>query len=216
MYRLDEAGAKTKSKTKSKKTETSEEEVASEEKLTWIAGRTEEEVYATLGLPWIPPELRENRREYDDAAAGTLPKLIELADLQGDLHMHTTASDGTNTIAEMVAAAQARGLTYIAINGPLAAREHGQRVERRSAARAVGRDRPDQQNTDGFTVLKGVEVDILEGGGLDIADDVLQHADWIVGSVHYGQNQPREQITKRIVDALANPCSQRSATRQAD
>lgn len=205
VYRVEEAGTKTKSKAKSKKPEPGDEEVAAEEKLTWIAGRTEEEVYATLGLPWFPPELRENRREYEDAAAGKLPKLIELSDLQGDLHMHTTASDGQNSILEMVAAAQAHGLTYIAIT------DHSQRV---SMANGLNGERLLSQWSEidrinktltGFMVLKGVEVDILEAGGLDIPDEVLQHADWVVGSVHYGQNQPREQITKRIVDALANP-----------
>lgn len=202
VYRVEGAGAKAKKPAKKKDDEANE---TSDETLTWIAGKTEEEVYATLGLPWIPPELRENRREYEEAAKGTLPTLIELADLQGDLHMHTTASDGSNSIAEMIAAAQARGLKYIAIT------DHSQRV---SMANGLNGDRLLAQWAEidkinktlkGFTVLKGVEVDILEAGGLDIADDVLQHADWIVGSVHYGQNQPREQITKRIVDALANP-----------
>ena len=88
----------------------------------WIAGRTEEEVYATLELPWIPPELREARHEFEWAAAGTLPKLVELADLRGDLHMHTTATDGKATLEEMVAAARERGLEYIAIT------DHSKRV----------------------------------------------------------------------------------------
>ncbi len=204
VYRVENADAKWKAKTAKKKDDTEANET-SEETLTWIAGKTEEDVYATLGLPWIPPELRENRREYEDAANGTLPKLIELSDLQGDLHMHTTASDGSNSIAEMIAAAQARGLKYIAIT------DHSQRV---SMANGLNSERLLAQWAEidrinktlkGFTVLKGVEVDILEAGGLDIPDDVLKEADWIVGSVHYGQNQPREQITKRIVDALANP-----------
>jgi DNA polymerase (family 10) len=205
VYRVEHAEAKGKTKKPMKKKDDAEANETSDETLTWIAGKTEEDVYATLGLPWIPPELRENRREYEEAANGTLPQLIELGDLQGDLHMHTTASDGANTIAEMIAAAQARGLKYIAIT------DHSQRV---SMANGLNGERLlaqwaeiDKLNKTlkGFTVLKGVEVDILEAGGLDIADDVLKEADWIVGSVHYGQNQPREQITKRIVDALANP-----------
>lgn len=203
VYRVENAERKGAAKRQAIKNVEEKSEV--EETLTWIAGRTEEEVYATLGLPWIPPELRENRREFEDAANGTLPKLIELADLQGDLHMHTTASDGMNTIAEMIAAAQARGLKYIAIT------DHSQRVSmanglngERLLAQWAEIDRINKTLT-GFTLLKGVEVDILEAGGLDIPDDVLHHADWVVGSVHYGQNQPREQITKRIVEALANP-----------
>jgi DNA polymerase (family 10) len=203
VYRVENAKSG-RAKPQAKKETVAEAETA-EEQLTWIAGRTEEEVYATLGLPLFPPELRENRREYEDAAKGSLPQLIELTDLQGDLHMHTTASDGQNSILEMITAAQARGLKYIAIT------DHSQRVSmanglngERLLAQWDEIDRINKTLT-GFTLLKGCEVDILEAGGLDIPDDVLQHADWIVGSVHYGQNQPREQITKRIVDALANP-----------
>ena len=170
-----------------------------------IAGKTEADVYATLGLPCFPPELRENRREFEWAAQGALPQLVELSDIQGDLHMHTTETDGTASLEEMVVAAQARGLKYIAIT------DHSKRV-----TMANGLDGPrllaqwkqiDALNAKltNFLVLKGVEVDILEKGGLDIEDEVLQHADWIVASVHYGQKQPRDQITRRIVDALANP-----------
>ncbi len=170
-----------------------------------VGGETEEEVYALLGLPWIPPELREARREFHWADAGELPELITVDDLRGDLHMHTTATDGKATLEEMVAAAQANGLKYIAIT------DHSKRV-----TMAGGLDGPrlmkqweeiDRLNERlrGFTVLKGVEVDILERGGLDLDDDVLRHADWVVASLHYGQNQPREQITRRIVEALENP-----------
>ncbi len=118
--------------------------------------------------------------------------------------MHTVATDGKNTLAEMVAAAQARGLKYIAIT------DHSKRV---SMANGLDAARLRQQwaeidrinsTLNGFRVLKGIEVDILEQGGLDLADDVLRDADWVMASVHYGQNQPREQITRRIVDALAN------------
>ncbi len=171
----------------------------------YIAGRTEEEVYAALGLPWIPPELREARREFEWADAGTLPALIEPDDLRGDLHAHTDWSDGLNTIAEMAEAARARGLSYLAIT------DHSQRV---SMAGGLDADRLrrqwdeiDRLNTrwSDFTLLRGIEVDILERGGLDLPDDVLAGADWVVASVHYGQRQPREQITRRIVDALAHP-----------
>jgi DNA polymerase (family 10) len=172
---------------------------------TLIAGKTEEEVYATLDLPWFPPELREARREFDWAAAGKLPAIIELSDLCGDLHMHTTETDGKASLEEMIAAAQARGLKYIAIT------DHSKRV---SMARGLDAERLRAQwaqidklnkKLKGFRVLKGIEVDILEKGGLDLDDDVLSEADWVVASVHYGQNQPREQITTRVLDALANP-----------
>lgn len=171
----------------------------------YIAGRTEDEVYAALGLPWIPPELREARREFEWADAGALPVLIATADLRGDLHAHTDWSDGLNTIAEMAEAALARGLSYLAIT------DHSQRV---SMANGLDADRLRRQWDEidrlnarwtDFRLLRGVEVDILERGGLDLPDDVLAQADWVVASVHYGQRQPREQITRRIVDALAHP-----------
>ena len=171
----------------------------------YLAGRTEEEVYAALDLPWFPPELREARQEFEWADAGKLPQLLEIGDIQGDLHMHTTATDGKATLEEMVAAARARGLKYIAIT------DHSKRVSMANGLDAA-RLRAQWAEIDrlnktlhGFVVLKGVEVDILEKGGLDLADEVLAEADWVMASLHYGQQQPREQITRRIVEALANP-----------
>lgn len=175
-----------------------------------VAGRTEAEVYAAVGLPWIPPELREGRDEIERATLGTLPVLVELADIRGDLHMHTTATDGEDTLADMARAAIARGLAYIAIT------DHGQRV---TMARGLNRDRLLKQwdeidrfnaalAADGappLVVLKGIEVDILERGGLDLPDDVLAQADWVVASLHYGQQQPRDRITARIIEAIENP-----------
>lgn len=172
---------------------------------TYIAGRNEEEVYAAIGLPWFPPEMREAREEYHWAAAGELPTLVTLEDIRGDLHMHTTASDGHDSIEEMVAAALARGLSYIAIT------DHSKRV---SMAHGLDGERlrrqwleVDQVNrqTEGIEVLKGIECDILEKGGMDLPDDVLAEADWVIASVHYGQNQSRQQITERILEALENP-----------
>lgn len=175
-----------------------------------VAGRTEAEVYAAVGLAWIPPELREGRDELERAAAGTMPVLVELADIRGDLHMHTTATDGEDTLADMVRAAVARGLEYIAIT------DHGQRV---TMARGMDRDRLLRQwdeidrlneslaaeGTPPIVVLKGIEVDMLERGGLDLPDEILARADWVVASLHYGQNQPRDRITARIVEAIENP-----------
>ncbi|HWB13834.1 MAG TPA: DNA polymerase/3'-5' exonuclease PolX [Pirellulales bacterium] len=171
----------------------------------YVAGRTEKDVYATLDLPYFPPELREARREFEWAAANGLPELVEQGDVLGDLHMHTDATDGKATLEEMVEAAEERGLKYIAIT------DHSKRV---SMANGLDADRLRQQWAEidrlnrrlkGIKVLKGVEVDILEKGGLDLDDDVLSEADWVVASLHYGQQQPREQITQRIVEALANP-----------
>jgi len=171
----------------------------------YLAGRTEEEIYAALDLPCFPPELREARREFEWADAGKLPELIELSDIRGDLHMHTTETDGAATLEQMIAAAQQRGLDYIAIT------DHSKRVSMANGLDAT-RVRKQWAQIDklnsklkGIVVLKGIEVDILEKGGLDLDDDVLAEADWVVASVHYGQNQPRDQITWRIVGALENP-----------
>lgn len=171
-----------------------------------LAGATEKEVYTVLGLPEFPPELREARNEFDWAEKNELPELVELADIKGDLHMHTVATDGKGTIMEMVEAAKARGMKYIAIT------DHSQRV---GMANGLDPDRcleqweeVDRINRElgrGFTVLKSIECDILEKGGMDLPDEILEQADWVMASVHYGQQQSMDQITKRIVDAIANP-----------
>ncbi len=171
----------------------------------YLGGRTEEEIYDAMNLPIMPPELREARREFDWADADDLPELIELKDIRGDLHMHTTETDGKATMQEMVEAAQERGLKYIAIT------DHSKRVTmangldgKRLLKQWKQIDALNKKLKD-FVVLKGVEVDILEKGELDIEDKYLKDADWVVASIHYGQSQPRAQITQRIVDALANP-----------
>jgi DNA polymerase (family 10) len=135
-----------------------------------------------------------------------LPPLVEIADMRADLHMHTQASDGANTIAEMVAAARQRGMNYIAIT------DHSKRVsmargldESRLLAQWESIDAFNASQPDDFRVLKGIECDILESGPMDLADEVLAQADWVIGSIHYGQKQSREQITDRIVGALSNP-----------
>jgi DNA polymerase (family 10) len=176
----------------------------------YVAGAAEEDVYQALGLPWIPPELREGRQEFPWADAGILPQLIELADIQGDLHMHTTATDGAASLEEMVEAARRRGLRYIAIT------DHSQRV---SMARGLNpqrllaqweeidalNKRLHREGVRDFVVLKGIECDILEAGGMDLPDEVLSQADWVLASVHYGQRQSRAQITDRILGAIKNP-----------
>jgi DNA polymerase (family 10) len=175
-----------------------------------LAGRTEEEVYRAVGLPWIPPELREGTDEIALAEGGVLPDLVDLAAIRGDLHMHTTATDGEATLGEMARAAIERGLGYIAIT------DHSQRV---SMARGLDAtrllrqwreiDRFNESLAEGgrppLVVLKGIEVDILEKGGLDLPDAILEQADWVVASLHYGQNQPRDQITARLLGAVENP-----------
>lgn len=170
-----------------------------------MAGRTEEDVYQAVGLPWIPPELREARGEIEMALEGRLPKLLELDDLRGDLHLHTTATDGRASLEAMVEAAQERGYNYIAIT------DHSKRVTmaRGLDARRLRRHWKTIEKlagrVKGLTILKGVELDILEDGTLDLPDAVLKDADWVVASIHYGQNQPREQITRRLLNAIRNP-----------
>jgi DNA polymerase (family 10) len=174
------------------------------------AGRDEAEVYAAVGLAWIPPELREGRDEIQRAAEGRLPELITRSDIRGDLHMHTTATDGEDTLVDMVRAAVERGLAYVAIT------DHGQRV---TMAHGLDQTRLLKQwdeidhlneslTAEGpapIVVLKGIEVDMLEKGGLDLPDEILARADWVVASLHYGQNQPRDRITSRIIEAIENP-----------
>jgi DNA polymerase (family 10) len=172
----------------------------------YVAGASEAEVYGSLGLPVFPPELREARHEFEWAEQGALPDLIEQGDIQGDLHVHTDATDGANTLEEMAQAAQDRGLKYLAIT------DHSQRVSvaRGLDARKLLRqwaeiDALNRRLGKDLVLLKGIECDILERGGLDLPDDVLAEADWVNASVHYGQRQPRQQITERILQALENP-----------
>jgi DNA polymerase (family 10) len=171
-----------------------------------VAGDTEESVFAAVGLPFIAPELREDRGEIEAARAGRLPQLITLADLRGDLHMHTKASDGRNTIREMALAAKAQGLSYIAIT------EHSRRLavarglDPQRLARQI--DEIDSLNAElsGITVLKGIEVDILEDGTLDLPDSVLQRLDVVIAAVHSKFELPRRRQTERILRALDNRC----------
>ncbi|MCX7395831.1 MAG: DNA polymerase/3'-5' exonuclease PolX [Planctomycetales bacterium] len=171
----------------------------------YLAGRTEEEVYEAVGLPFIPPELRENRGEIEWAEAGSLPRLIELEDIQGDLHMHTTATDGAATIREMAEAAKARGLKYIAIT------DHSKRVTIANGLDAA-RLRQHWRDIDrvrgeisGIEILRGIECDILEDATLDLDDQVLSEADWVIAVLHYGLKQPREKIMTRLLNAIRNP-----------
>ncbi|MBW3539936.1 MAG: DNA polymerase/3'-5' exonuclease PolX, partial [Planctomycetes bacterium] len=170
-----------------------------------VAGRTEEDVYATVDLPWIPPELRENRGEIEHAEAGSLPRLIELGDIRGDLHMHTTATDGKATIREMAEAAKALGHQYIAIT------DHSKRVMMAGGLnaeklRAHWNDiEKVRREISGIEILRGVECDILEDATLDLPDDVLAEADWVLAVLHYGLKQPAERIHERLMTAIRCP-----------
>ena len=173
---------------------------------TVIAAASEEDIYQALGMDWIAPELRENQGEIEAAAEHRLPQLIEASDLRGDVHMHTYATDGKNSILEMAEAGLARGYEYIAItdhsknlamvNGldDQRALEHLKAI-REVDARMEGRIR----------VLTGIEVDILGDGEIDLSQEVLAQMDVVIGSVHSLFQQPREQMTERLLRALENP-----------
>jgi DNA polymerase (family 10) len=169
-----------------------------------VAGDTEASVFRAVGLPYIEPELREDRGEIEAARRGELPRLVTRADLKGDLHAHTKATDGHNTIREMADAAKAAGLTYIAIT------EHSRRL---TVARGFNPERLLKQideierlngELSGITVLKGIEVDILEDGSLDLPDAVLSRLDLVVGAVHSAFDLPRRKQTARVLRALEN------------
>jgi DNA polymerase (family X) len=159
----------------------------------------EEQVYAHLGYAWIPPELRENRGELEAAREGALPKLVELAELKGDLHMHTDWSDGRATLEEMVLAAKERGHLYIAICDH-ARRLRDGRLEAQPKAIAEV-----QERVPGITILAGIEVDIRADGSLDYADEDLAERDWVMASIHSGFDGPRDRLTERLVAAMQNP-----------
>jgi DNA polymerase (family 10) len=170
-----------------------------------IAGKTEEEVFKAIGLPYIPPELRENRGELEAAHAGLLPQLVELEDLRGDLHAHTRASDGHESLEVMAAAAKERGLHYLAIT------DHSKRL---TVAHGLDSKRLLKQlesidefnaGEHGITLLKGMEVDILDDGGLDFPDAILARLDVVIGAVHSRFNLSRASQTRRILRAMDNP-----------
>ncbi len=167
---------------------------------------TEEEVYATVGLPWIPPEIRENNGEIEAAQAGKLPKLITLDDIQADLHMHTTWSDGKLGIREMAEEARKRGRKYIVItdHSQYSAIANGLSVERILQQQEEVRKVDAEMGSD-FRVFHGVEMDIRSDGTLDYPDEVLEKLDFVVASLHMSLRQPREQITQRILNAINNP-----------
>jgi DNA polymerase (family 10) len=170
-----------------------------------VAGNTEESVYQAVDLPYISPELRENRGEIETAREGRLPNLVELADIKGDLHIHTDYTDGRNSLREMALAAKKRGLKYLAIT------EHSDRLKV-----AGGLDPPQllkqmeqidrlNQELKGITILKGIEVEILVDGRLDLADSVLGKLDLVVGTIHNQLRLPLEKQTERILRGMDHP-----------
>jgi DNA polymerase (family 10) len=170
-----------------------------------VAGRTEEEIYSKLNLDYIPPELRENLGEIDLAEKHALPKLITLADLQGDVHMHTVETDGKNTIAEMAEGAKARGYKYIAITDHSKNLAFANGLDDKRAVEHIQRIREAGKQIDGITIFAGIEVDILAEGDLDLSDDVLAQMDIVIASVHSAMNQDSAKMTERLIKAIENP-----------
>jgi DNA polymerase (family 10) len=168
-----------------------------------ISGQTERDVYAALGLDWIPPELRENRGEIALAKEHALPALVTQDEIRGDLQMHTDASDGKATLAEMIASARALDYEYIAItdHSPRTSMAGQTPAEIRAQWKTIDRL---NKGLRGFRVLKSVEMDILESGKLDLPDDLLAEADYVVATIHYGLKQSEKQLTDRLLAAIAN------------
>ena len=172
-----------------------------------IAGATEEEVYARLGLPYIPPEMREDRGEIALAKAGSLPKLVTVEDIRGDLHVHSNWTDGTATIAEMAAAAQARGYAYMALTDHSRRQTMSHGLDPAKVAKQIREiDKINKINKmfKNFTILKGIEVDILKDGALDLPDATLAQLDVVVASVHSFFDLPPDDQTERIIRAMQN------------
>ena len=170
-----------------------------------VAGRTEKEMYKKLGLQYIEPELRENQGEIDAAKNNDLPRLLTLKDLKGDLHTHTSATDGKNTLKEMAEAAREKGYSYFAVT------EHSKKV-----AMAGGLNEDDLEIQIGeidalnkklnkIKIIKGIEVDILEDGSLDLPDTILKELDLVIGAIHYNLNLTQKKQTSRIMKAMENP-----------
>ena len=170
-----------------------------------VAGKTEEEIYAKLKLDYIPPELRENTGEIEAAAEHRLPQLIAAKDICGDLQMHTTASDGKNSIEEMGAAARALGHQYIALTDHSKAVTVANGMDEKRTLEQIKKIRAANARGLGIRLLAGIEVDILKDGRLDLDNEVLAQLDVVVASVHSYMNLERSAMTERLLAAIENP-----------
>jgi len=180
--------------------------VASEGEI--VAGDTEEAVYESLDLPWFPPEMREDRGEIAIALEGGLPRLVQQSDLKGDLHMHSTWSDGRNTIEEMVEACEARGYEYMAITDHSKVLAMVEGLDAEKLRRQWSEIDEVQSRHPDIRVLKGMEVDILKDGSLDLEDDMLEQLDVVIISIHSFFGLPAAEQTARVLKALSHPSAQ--------
>lgn len=171
----------------------------------WIAGKTELEIFKSVNLPYIAPELREDQGEIEAAQNGKLPSLVELEDIKGDLHVHTNWSDGNNTIEEMAQAAEHRGYRYIAICDHSASLGIAHGLKRERLENQIEEIEKVNRKLKGFRVLSGIEVDIKPNGELDLDKDLLERLDMVVASIHSKFTQPETEMTRRIIKALENP-----------
>ena len=170
-----------------------------------VASKTEDEIYAKLGLDCPPPEMRENCGEIELAAKHELPRLLEQKDLRGDVHMHTVETDGRCTIKEMAEAAKARGYEYMAITDHSKNLAMANGLDDKRALEHIQKIRRCNEQIDGITIFAGIECDILADGSLDLSDDVMAQMDIVIASVHSHFTQERAQMTDRVVKAIANP-----------
>jgi DNA polymerase (family 10) len=173
-----------------------------------VAQKTEADIYEKLKLAYIEPELRENTGEIEAAEKGKLPKLLQLSDIRGDLQMHTTASDGKNTIEEMAEAAKKLGYEYIALTDHSKAVTVANGMDEKRTLEQIKKIRAAQSRVPGIHLLAGIEVDILKNGKLDLDDEVLAQLDCVVASVHSYMNLERAEMTDRILAAIENPYTQ--------
>ncbi len=170
-----------------------------------LSGEAEEDVFTAVGLPFIAPELRENRGEIEAADAGKLPKLIELGDIRGDLQMHTSATDGKNSITEMAEKAKGMGYKYIAVTDHSKAVRVAGGLDEKELAKHLKAIEKANDQISGIRILPGVEVDILGDGTLDLKDDILKECQMVLASVHSRFNMEEKEMTRRIIRAIENP-----------
>ena len=170
-----------------------------------IGGKREEDIYDTLRMDWIPPELREDRGEIEAALNHTLPSLIQHCDIKGDLHVHSTYSDGTQSLEEIALKAKEMGYQYVAITDHSQSLKIAKGVSEARLKEKIAEIKRINHKLSGIKILTGTEVDIKNDGSLDYKDTLLKQLDLVIGAIHTGFKQKREQITKRIVTAMKNP-----------